>query len=90
MKAHSLADMVRMAAKLGPAHPASQGRVISASVFLTRPNAFFSNDAICDYPQSGERILWRGNLQASRSHHPGTPSGLKVKRILGKGDLWMR
>ena len=37
---------------------------------------------ICDYPQSGERILGRSNLQALRSHYPGKPSGFKVKRIL--------
>jgi hypothetical protein len=24
-----------------------------------------------------------------RSHHPGKPSGFSVKRILGKGDLWI-
>ena len=29
------------------------------------------------------------NLQALRSHHPGKPSGFNVKRILGKGDLWI-
>jgi len=23
------------------------------------------------------------------SHHPGKPSGFKVKRILGNGDLWI-
>jgi hypothetical protein len=28
-------------------------------------------------------------LQALRSHHPGKPSGFNVKRILGKGDLWI-
>ena len=49
----------------------------------------YADDAICDYPQSGERILGRSNLQASRSHHPGKPSGFSVKRILGKGDLWV-
>jgi hypothetical protein len=49
----------------------------------------YDDDAICDYPQSGERILGRSNLQALRSHHPGKPSGFKVKRILGKGDLWV-
>jgi ketosteroid isomerase-like protein len=31
----------------------------------------YADDAICDYPQSGERILGRSNLQALRSHHPG-------------------
>src|ERR1039457_5186405 len=49
----------------------------------------YDDDAICDYPQSGERILGRSNLQALRSHHPGKPSGFNVKRILGKGDLWI-
>jgi len=49
----------------------------------------YADDSICDYPQSGERILGRSNLQALRSHHPGKPSGFTVKRILGKGDLWI-
>jgi hypothetical protein len=52
-------------------------------------HAIYDDDAICDYPQSGERILGRANLQALRSHHPGKPSGFSVKRILGKGDLWI-
>ena len=50
----------------------------------------YADDAICDYPQSGERILGRSNLQALRSHHPGKPAGFSVKRILGKCDLWSR
>jgi hypothetical protein len=49
----------------------------------------YDDDAVCDYPQSGERILGRRNLQALRSHHPGKPSGFKVSRILGRGDLWV-
>ena len=49
----------------------------------------YEDDAICDYPQSGERILGRKNLQALRSHHPGKPSGFQVRRMLGKGDLWI-
>lgn len=49
----------------------------------------YADDAICDYPQSGERILGRSNLQALRSHHPGKPSGFKVKRMFGSGDLWV-
>ena len=47
----------------------------------------YDDDAICDYPQSGERILGRNNLQALRSHHPGKPSGLNARRIIGNGDL---
>jgi hypothetical protein len=49
----------------------------------------YADDAICDYPQSGERILGRNNLQALRSHHPGKPSGFNVRRLLGTGDLWI-
>jgi hypothetical protein len=49
----------------------------------------YDDDAMCEYPQSGERILGRMNLQALRSHHPGKPSGFDVKRILGNGELWL-
>src|SRR5476649_838040 len=49
----------------------------------------YDDNTICDYPQSGERILGRNNLQALRSHHPGKPSGFNVRRIVGKGDLWI-
>jgi hypothetical protein len=38
----------------------------------------YDDDAICDYPQSGERILGRRHLQALRSHHPGKPRNGKV------------
>jgi len=52
-------------------------------------HAIYADDAICDYPQSRERILGRANLQALRSHHPGKPSGFKVERIVGSGNLWV-
>ena len=46
-------------------------------------------DAVCIYPQSGEVIRGRQNLQALRSHHPGKPSGFVVRRIVGEGNLWV-
>lgn len=49
----------------------------------------YDDNAICDYPQSGERILGRRNLQALRSHHPDKPSGFEVRRIVGSGSLWI-
>jgi hypothetical protein len=49
----------------------------------------YADDAVCDYPQSGERIVGRHNLQALRSHHPDKPSGFSVRRILGREDLWI-
>jgi hypothetical protein len=61
----------------------------SAEGDLDAEHDIYAEDAICDYPQSGERILGRRNLQALRGHHPGKPSGFEVKRILGCGILWV-
>lgn len=61
----------------------------SASGDLNAEHDIYADNAICDYPQSGERILGRKNLQALRMHHPGKPSGFKVRRMLGKDDLWI-
>ena len=61
----------------------------SAAGDLDAEHDIYDDDAICDYPQSGERILGRSNLQALRSHHPGKPSGFDVRRIQGEGDLWV-
>jgi hypothetical protein len=61
----------------------------SASGDLNAEHNIYADDAICDYPQSGERILGRKNLQALRSHHPGHPSGFHVRRILGNANLWV-
>lgn len=61
----------------------------SAAGDLDAEHDIYAGDAICDYPQSGERVLGRANLQALRSHHPGKPSGFEVRRILGKENLWI-
>ncbi len=61
----------------------------SATEDLNAEHDIYADDAICDYPQSGERILGRSNLQALRSHHPGKPSDFKVRRMLGRDDLWV-
>ncbi len=55
----------------------------SAAGDLETEHNISDDNAVCDYPQSGERTLGRSNLQAVRSHHPGKPSGFNVKRILG-------
>ena len=61
----------------------------SAAEDFDAEHAIYADDAICDYPQSGERILGRANLQALRSHHPGKPSGFNIRRMLGTGYLWV-
>jgi hypothetical protein len=50
----------------------------SAAGDANAEHEIYDEEAICDYPQSGERILGRRNLQALRGHHPGKPSGFNV------------
>jgi hypothetical protein len=49
----------------------------------------YHDDAVCEYPQSGEVIRGRRNLQQLRSHHPDRPSGFSVRRIVGEGNVWV-
>jgi ketosteroid isomerase-like protein len=48
----------------------------------------YADDAILDYPQSGERIRGRRRIQLSRTAQPNKKR-FTVKRILGNGDLWI-
>jgi ketosteroid isomerase-like protein len=48
----------------------------------------YQDDAVLDYPQSGERIRGRHNIQASRFAQPNLKR-FTVRRILGAGDLWI-
>ena len=61
----------------------------SAAGDLVAEHEIYYDDAVCEYPQSGEVIHGRQNLQALRSHHPGRPSGFAVRRIVGEGNLWV-
>jgi hypothetical protein len=61
----------------------------SARGDLEAEHSIYAYKAICDYPQSGERIIGRRTLQALRGHHPGKPSGFNVRRMLGSGTLWI-
>ncbi|MUL66714.1 hypothetical protein BOO86_19735 [Mycobacterium sp. CBMA 234] len=45
-------------------------------------------DAVLEYPQSGERIRGRDNIQASREAQPNAKR-FTVRRIVGSGDLWI-
>jgi hypothetical protein len=45
-------------------------------------------DAVLEYPQSGERIKGRHNIQASRVAQPNAKR-FSVRRIVGVGDLWV-
>ena len=61
----------------------------SASGDLETEHNIYDDNVLCEYPQSGERIRGRRNLQALRGHHPGNPAGFNVRRIVGSGNLWV-
>jgi SnoaL-like protein len=48
----------------------------------------YHEDAVLDYPQSGERIRGRHNIQQSRFVQPNKKR-FAVRRIVGSGDLWV-
>src|SRR5271170_1714989 len=48
----------------------------------------YHDDAVLEYPQSGERISGRRNIQASRAAQPNKKR-FTVRRILGAADLWV-
>ena len=48
----------------------------------------YHEDAVLDYPQSGERIRGRRNIKESRFVQPNQKR-FTVRRISGSGDLWI-
>jgi ketosteroid isomerase-like protein len=51
-------------------------------------HAIYHEDAVLEYPQSGERIRGRSNIQITRAKQP-SEKRFAVRRIIGAGDLWI-
>jgi ketosteroid isomerase-like protein len=58
-----------------------------ASDFETE-HLIYDEDAVLDYPQSGERTRGRRNIQNQRASQP-SKKRFTVQRIIGGGDLWV-
>jgi SnoaL-like domain len=48
----------------------------------------YRQDAVLEYPQSGERIRGRDRIQASRTAQPNYKR-FSVRRIIGAANLWV-
>src|SRR6201994_1098995 len=48
----------------------------------------YHEDAVLEYPQSGERTRGRFNIQNQRASQP-SKKRFAVRRIIGGGDLWV-
>src|SRR5271168_4933377 len=58
-----------------------------ANDFVTE-HLIYQEDAVLDYPQSGERTRGRSNIQNQRASQPSNKR-FTVRRIIGGGDLWV-
>jgi SnoaL-like domain len=48
----------------------------------------YHEDAVLEYPQSGERTRGRSNIQNQRASQPSNKR-FSIRRIVGSGDLWV-
>jgi ketosteroid isomerase-like protein len=48
----------------------------------------YHDDAVLDYPQSGERTRGRSNIQKQRTSQPSNKR-FSIRRIIGRGELWV-
>jgi ketosteroid isomerase-like protein len=51
-------------------------------------HSIYREDAVLEYPQSGERIRGRRNIQITRAKQP-SKKRFAVRRVIGSGDLWV-
>jgi len=58
-----------------------------ASDFETE-HRIYHEDAVLEYPQSGERTRGRRNIQSQRASQPNQKR-FTVRRMIGAGDLWV-
>lgn len=55
---------------------------------LEMEHDIYREDAVLEYPQSGERIRGRRNIQSSRAAQPNRKR-FAVRRIIGGSNLWI-
>ena len=51
-------------------------------------HAIYHDDAVLEYPQSGERFRGRRNIQANRTLQH-SKKRFEIRRIIGGGSLWL-
>jgi hypothetical protein len=51
-------------------------------------HSIYHEDAVLEYPQSGEQIRGRRNIQITRTQQP-SKKRFVIQRIIGRSDLWV-
>ena len=55
---------------------------------LETEHRIYQEDAVLEYPQSGERTRGRSNIQNQRASQP-SKKRFSIRRIIGTGALWV-
>ena len=53
-----------------------------------RASRLYADDAVLDFPQGGERIRGKANIQAMRTAYPASLD-FEDRRTIGCGDVWV-
>ena len=53
-----------------------------------RASRIYADDAVLEFPQGGERIRGKANIQAMRTAYPAS-LGFENRRTIGGGDVWV-
>jgi hypothetical protein len=59
-----------------------------ASKDEVRASLIYADDAVIEFPQSGERIRGKANIIAFRTAYPAAVT-FEMHRTIGAGDLWV-
>ena len=51
-------------------------------------NEMYDEDAVLEFPQSGERFRGRANFQVWRERYPASFT-MEIRRLRGAGDFWV-
>src|ERR1700745_586405 len=65
-----------------------QHSAASAANDFETEHLIYHEDAVLEYPQSGERTRGRRNIQGQRASQPNKKR-FTIRRIIGGGDLWI-
>jgi hypothetical protein len=54
-----------------------------------KAHEIYHDDAILEFPQSGERFRGKANMQGFRERYPATGVDFEPREIRGSGDFWI-
>jgi hypothetical protein len=63
-------------------------RAMLEQLFATASHEMYLDDAVLEFPQSGERFVGAENMRAWRSIYPASTS-VEYREIRGREDLWV-